>query len=263
MPRTPSALLAVALAALPLCAQTIRYAPGQYRYTVVDSIKRSDVRGDSKQSYTLVATQAMALLLAPRGADSLRIRLTLEANRLTSDLPVQLPHVEKLDGTVVEGTMTAAGRVVRHTYHSPDSVSLEVAALTDNMTQFLLWVTPNATIGQPVTDTTSSRQTDGGSDVTERTITTTTIEGDTVFAGQKAWRIRRDTETQVAGVMLQQGLSLQESGGGTGTGYFYISKAGVYLGSHAKSSTTTTLKLPDGTSMASALVATSSVALVK
>jgi len=263
MRRTLTTSLAIALAALALPAQAIRYAPGQYRYAVVDSIKRSDVRGEAKQSYTLVATQQMAILLTPRGGDSLRARYTLEVNRLSSDLPVQLPQVQKLEGTVVEGTMTAAGRMVRHTYHSPDSVSLEVAALADNMTQFLLWVTPGATVGRSITDTTSSRQTDGGSDITERTVTTTTIEGDTTFAGQPAWRIRRDTETRVDGVLMQQGNAMQESGGGNGTGYFYISKSGVYLGSSARSSTTTTLKLPDGTSIASALNAVSIVTLVK
>src|SRR6516162_3717826 len=142
MRRTLTTSLAIALAAAALPAQAIRYAPGQYRYAIVDSIKRSDVRGDAKQSYTIVATQAMAVLLTPRGSDSLRVRYTLERNRLTSDLPVQLPQVEKLEGTVVEGTMTASGRMIRHTYHSPDSLSLEVAALADNMTQFLLWVTP-------------------------------------------------------------------------------------------------------------------------
>ena len=233
------ALAALALVALALRAQSIRYAPGQYRYAVVDSIKRSDVRGEAKQSYTLVATQQMAILLTPRGGDSLRARYTLEVNRLSSDLPVQLPQVQKLEGTVVEGTMTAAGRMVRHTYHSPDSVSLEVAALADNMTQFLLWVTPGATVGRSITDTTSSRQTDGGSDITERTVTTTTIEGDTTFAGQPAWRIRRDTETRVDGVLMQQGNAMQESGGGSGTGYFYISKSGVYLGSSARTSSAT------------------------
>ena len=262
MRRTLTTSLAIALSAAALPAQAIRYAPGQYRYAIVDSIKRSDVRGDAKQSYTIVATQAMAVLLTPRGSDSLRVRYTLERNRLTSDLPVQLPQVEKLEGTVVEGTMTASGRMIRHTYHSPDSLSLEVAALADNMTQFLLWVTPGATVGRSITDTTSSRQTDGGSDITERTVTTTTIEGDTTFAGQKAWRIRRDTETHVDGVLMQEGNALQESGGGNGTGYFYVSKSGVYLGSSAKSSTTTMLKLPDGTSIASALAATSTVTLV-
>lgn len=82
MRRTLTTSLAIALAAAALPAQAIRYAPGQYRYAIVDSIKRSDVRGDAKQSYTIVATQAMAVLLTPRGSDSLRVRYTLEKNRL-------------------------------------------------------------------------------------------------------------------------------------------------------------------------------------
>src|SRR5262249_14251869 len=125
------------------------------------------------------------------------------------------------------------------------------------------WVTPAATIGKAVTDTTSSRQTDGGSDLTERTVTTTTILGDTTYAGQRAWRIRRDTEVQVAGTLMQEGQALQESGGGTGTGTFYVTERGVYLGSKTQSATTTTLTLPAGTTIASALNATSSVPLVK
>jgi hypothetical protein len=258
----PLALL-ITLAALPLHAQLVHYAPGQFRYDVVNVIKRSDVRGDTRQDYTITATQTMALLLTPRGTDSLRMRITLEANALKSDLPIQLPHVERMNGTVVEGVMTSAGRVLHFTHHSPDSSSLEVSALADNMSRFLLWVTPGATVGKPVTDTTSSRETDGGTDVTERTVTTTTIVGDTVYAGQKAWRIRRDTEVQVSGVLMQQGQSLQESGGGTGTGMFYVTESGVYLGSKTQSATTTALKLPDGSTITSALDANSSVTLVK
>jgi len=259
MLRTLASLFPLATLALP--AQVVRYAPGEYRYTVVITRKQSDERGGAKQDYTVTARQTLALLLAPRGADSLRMRLTLVSYTLSSDLPVQLPPVERMNGTVVEGVMTVAGRVVHYSRHSPDSSSVEVDALAENMSRFLLWVTPGGTIGKPVVDTTSSRQSEGGNDITERTVTTTTIEGDTVFGGKKAWRIRRDTEVEVAGVQMQQGNAMQLAGGGTGTGYFYVSTTGVYLGSTARSTTTTTLKLPDNTSIASALDATSTVTL--
>ena len=97
------------LAAAALPAQAIRYAPGEYKYSVATVIKQSQEMGDQKQASTINLAQRMAVLLIARGADSLRFRTTLEDYTISADLPIQLPDVGKLKGTIVEGVMTAYG----------------------------------------------------------------------------------------------------------------------------------------------------------
>ena len=259
-PLTLAALAMAAGAALP--AQAIRYAPGEFRYGVVTVIKRSDARGDQKQDYTITANQALTLLLTPRGADSLRFRITLDAYTLGSDLPVQLPAVSQLQGTVVEGVITASGRMVRYSHRSPVTSGADVLALAENMSRFLVTVSPDAVTGATAVDTTSSRQSNAGGELLERTITTTKVDGDTTFAGQKAWRIRRDTDVTVSGTTMQSGQALHVEGGGTGTGTFFLSMKGVYLGALTRSTTSTAITLPDGGAVVSSQEATSTIQLV-
>lgn len=259
--RSLSALTLLAAAALP--AQAIRYAPVEAKYSVVTAIKRSDVRGDQKQDYTVTASQAMSLLLTARGADSLRFRLTLDSYSLASDLPIQLPNVGLMKGTVVEGVMTTAGRMLHYTHRSPVTSGADLIAVADNMSRFLVTVAPGATYGSSTTDTTSSHRANDGGDLDERTIATTMVDGDTVFAGQKAWRIRRSTVITVAGSTVQGGQTLRIAGGGTGSGVFYLSTKGVYLGAVTRSATNTTITLPDGSTVASAQDATSTISQLK
>lgn len=258
-----SLALALVVLAPALPAQLVKYAPGQYRYSIVNAIKQNEVRGGGKQEYSMTAKQTMALFLAPRDAGSLRMRLTLEAYSLVSDLPIQLPRVEQMNGTVVDGVITTTGRLLRYTHHSPDSATFEVAAVAENMSHFLLYVTPDAVVGKTITDTTSSLPANSGNGIGDRTVTSTTIEGDTVIGGQKAWRIRRETEVQMSGELLQEGRTLQQTGEATGSGYFYVSDAGVYLGSTTHFVTTTTLRFPDGTAVSTAVDASTTVTLVK
>jgi hypothetical protein len=263
MPR-PLTLAALALAAgAALPAQSIRYAPGEFRYGVVSQIKRRDTRGDQKQDYTITTNQAMSLLLTPRGNDSLRFRMTLDAYTIGSDLPVKLPDVGRLQGTIVEGVMTAYGRMVHYSHRAPATAGggADVLELAENMSQFLITLAPDAANGSSRTDTTSSHNTNQGGDLTERTITTTTVDGDTVFAGQPAWRIRRDMSVTVDGTTMQGTQLLQVTGGGDGKGTFYLSKKGVYLGATTRTVTNTTITLPDGGAIVSTQEALSTITL--
>jgi hypothetical protein len=246
LPRAALAAALVASLAAALPAQSIRYAAGEYRYGLVTVITRTDERGDQKQEYTITARQAFTLLLAPKATDTLRFHLTLDAYTLGSNLPVKLPDVGLLKGTVVDGVMTTWGRMAHYSYRTPAAGDPDAPKLADNMSQFLPAVPPDAAPGLSTTDTTSNHQADAGGDILERTITTTTVLDDTVFAGQKAWRIRRETVVGVSGNTMQGTQSLPVSGGGNGAGTFYISKQGVFLGSVTHTSTNTTITLPDG-----------------
>jgi hypothetical protein len=237
---------AALLTAAALPAQAIRYAPGDYKYSVTTVIKQSQEMGDQKQGSTIGITQRMAVLLIARGADSLRFRTTLEDYTISADLPIQLPDVGKLKGTVVEGAMTAYGRVAHYSHRSPVTSGADVIALAENMSRFVLALSPNAAKGYTWTDTASTHNKNDGGELSERTVTTTLIDGDTVVAGVKAWRIRRHTTVTVKGMTVQDGASLPITSDGDGTGTFCISLQGVYLGAHTANASVTTIQLPTG-----------------
>jgi len=246
MPTLRSISCLALLAAAPLSAQAIRYAPGQYKYAVATTIKQSQAMGDQTQASTIMLTQKMAVLLIARGSDSLRFRTTLEDYTISANLPIQLPDVAKLKGTVVEGVMTAYGRVAHYTHRSTVTSGADVIALAENMSRFIIALSPSAVKGTTWTDTTSSHDKNAGGEISERTIITTVVDGDTVVNGVKAWRIRRRTVVMVKGTTVQNDASLPIASDGDGNGTYCLSLQGVYLGAHTTNKSVTTIQLPTG-----------------
>jgi len=234
------------LAGVALPAQAIRYAPGEYKYSVATVIKQSQEMGDQKQASTINLSQRIAVLLIARGPDSLRFRTTLEDYSISADLPIQLPDVAKLKGTVVEGVMTSYGRVAHYTHRSAVTSGADVIALAENMSRFIIALSPSAAKGTTWTDTTSSHDKNVGGEISERTIITTVVDGDTVVDGMKAWRIRRRTVVAVTGTTVQNGASLPITSDGDGTGTYCLSLQGVYLGAITTNKSVTTIQLPSG-----------------
>lgn len=263
MPTLRSLPLFALLAAVALPAQAIRYIPGEHKYAVATVIKQSQVMGDQKQASTIALEQRLAVLLIARGADSLRFRTTLEDYTISADLPIQLPDVSKLKGTIVEGSMTAYGRVSHFTHRSPVTSGADVIALADNMSRFILALSPRADKGVTWTDTTSSHNKNDGGELTERTITTTVVDGDTVVAGMKAWRIRRQTSVSVKGMTVQNGTPLPIASEGTGIGTFCVSLQGVYLGARTANNSVTTIQLPTGGVVTQTSASDVTIALLK
>ncbi len=243
----PLPILALAiLGVLPAAAQSIRYAPGEYKYTVTTISKQSQTMGDQKQASTLTLDQRISLLLVARGADSLRFRTVLDDYTLSADLPIQLPDVAPLKGTTVEGVMTAAGRVAHFTRRSSAASGAEVQTLADNMSRFLIALAPTGVNKKSWTDTTTIHDTHDGADLIERTITVTTVDGDTVVAGVHAWRVRRQIAVTRRGTTIEAGQPLQTTGEQNGSGTFCVSVKGVYLGARTTSTGANSITLPDG-----------------
>ena len=76
-----------------------------------------------------------------------------------------------------------------------------------------------------------------------RTITTSTILGDTTYQGHRAWRVHRAAGLTIAATQstLEQNLSVD--GHGSAEGVYFISRDGVYLG--ATSNETMTMNVTD------------------
>jgi hypothetical protein len=256
----PLAAATLALAST-LSAQSLRYAPGEFKYTALIVIKQNQVLGAQSTKSTVTSDERMSLLLAPRGTDSLRFRLALDQWTLSADVPIQLQDFSALQGTVVEGAMTGGGRLAHYTYRSPAGTGPDVAAHAQQMSQFLIVLPRGPLTGRSWSDTTVSPPSSDGTDLAERTITTTVVAGDTMYAGERAWRLRRETTFTRQGTMLQGTQRLAVSAQASGQGTYYISARGVFLGARTTMQSSSTITLADGQVTTLAQDATSVIAL--
>ena len=231
---TPLIALAAFAGASTVPAQgTVRYAPGAQRYHLISVVKRTQEMEGQKTEYQITNEQRVSLNIVQHGKDTLRFAVTLDSSRLSSNLPVQLPDLSKLQGTQVSGAMSPSGKVYSVTASVVADSGTDTQSLVEGMSRFLLQVPPGVKVGSSWVDTATSTVKREGNDLKSKTITTTTLLGDTTFAGQRAWRLERKLVLQIGGTQVQGSDQLSMKGEGTGSGMYYVSTKGVYLGSTA------------------------------
>ena len=240
----PLFALAALVGAAPLASQgTVRYAPGARHYHLISVLKRTQETQGQKTEYQITNEQRFSLNIIARSKDTLRFAVTLDSSRLSSNLPVQLPDLSKLQGTQVSGAMSPSGKVYSVTASVVADSGTDTQSLVEGMSRFLLQVPPGVKVGSSWVDTSTSMVNRDGNDLESRTITTTTLLGDTTFAGEKAWRFERKLVLQIGGTQVQGSDQLAVKGDGTGSGMYYVSTKGVYLGSTATQSMTMTVAI--------------------
>ncbi|MBX6331796.1 MAG: hypothetical protein IRY91_08110 [Gemmatimonadaceae bacterium] len=236
--------LATASGALPAQAGIV-YAPGNHQYHLLSVINRVQEVQGQKSEFKITNEQRLSVRISAHGRDTLDFAYTLDSSRLTSEPPVQLPDVSKLQGVQVSGSMSPLGKVyVVHSTASADDP--DAANLIEGMSKFLVTLPKGAKVGSTWTDTTLNSVKRDGNNLDMRTITTSKILGDTMYAGQRAWRVQRTSVLHLEGNQSQNGQALQVAGDGTGDGMYYVSTSGTYLGSSATQRMSMKITLPGG-----------------
>ncbi|HEY9516751.1 MAG TPA: hypothetical protein VIQ74_13825 [Gemmatimonadaceae bacterium] len=244
--RAAASVLAVvgtfAAAALPAQA-TIKYAPVATRYHLISVITRSQEQGGQKTEFKITNEQQVSVQLSEHGKDTLDFAYTLDSSRVVSNPPVQLPDVSRLAGTKVNGSMSRSGKVYAVTSNAAAD-NADAKNLIEGMSKFLLVLPENAAVGSSWTDTTVNSVGREGNNLDMSSITTSRVVGDTTYQGQKAWRVQRTSVLALNGNQSQSGQALRVEGAGTGSGMYYVSTAGVYLGSFASQSMNLQITIP-------------------
>lgn len=261
------AIIAVLAAASALPAQQqgrneITYAPGARRYKLVSVVKRTQQQGGQKAEFTITNEQQVSVNIAQHGKDTLDFSYTLDSTHLSTNPPMQLPDVRRMQGTKVSGSMSPTGRVYAH----QSSIAEDDAAahsLVEGMIRFLVTLPAGAKVGTTWADTATNSVKSDGNNLDMRTITTSKVLGDTTFAGERAWRVERTSVLSLSGDQNQNGQLLKVAGQGNGSGMYYVSTAGVYLGSAATQHMSMTISIPGGQSVPVTQEVTSKVELVK
>jgi hypothetical protein len=249
MPSTAACLSAAIVglasaAALPAQGGGIVYAPGAHHYRVTSTITSTQEAGGRKAQVQIGTQNNVTLEVSPYKADTLHFAITLDSSTISSEPEMPLPDFHKYYGLNVKGAMSPAGEVFSTASSADSAGDPNAQRFVEGLSHFLLVLPKGATVGTSWADTITTP--DGsGQAVQSRTITTSRVLGDTTYAGQKAWRIQQTSGTTLKGMVEQQGRQIPVNGQGTGTTMYYVSRAGVYLGSTM--SQTVTIKAADGT----------------
>jgi hypothetical protein len=242
-----SFLLLLAPAAL-LSAQgaAALYTPGAHRYGFTSVVKREQEHLGTKQSLEITTVQQVSLELARKTRDTLTLVVTLDSSSSSASNGADLPNLNGLKGVGIQGTMSPAGKV----YAFAPKTALDdelVKQIQTGMSRMLPVFPKGVAVGTAWVDTNVTAVNNEGNDLRTTTIVTSTILGDTTYDGQAAIRVQRKFAQKMSGKGAQLGETMQFDGAGDGSGMYYVSRAGVFLGSTETTSSSMTLSLqPSG-----------------
>ncbi len=224
-----AALSVLAISALP--AQTVAtYAPGSRRYHLMSVISRDQEQDGQHSKFTITNEQIVSVTLAAHAKDTLEFAYTMDSSSVVSDPPVTLPDISGMKGTQVHGVMSPSGKV--YTFSSTAQQNdPDMKNLIEGMTRFLVTLPQHPRVGNKWVDTTTNKQESNGAHLDLKTITTSSILGDTTYQGQPAWRVHRAADLSIAGTQSTLDQDLSVDGHGSSDGFYFISSDGVYLGS--------------------------------
>ena len=266
----PARLCALLLAAttLPALGQ-IHYAPGTQHYRLHSTVRRIQEQNGQKTDGTITNDQLVTVAIqAARGkstvgdGDTLHFAVSLDSVNLSSNLAVQLPDISVMQGTKVTGDMLPSGKVLSFNSDTKAADGVDRESIVSSMAHFLLPLPDAAKLGTNWTDTANTNVSKDGNTIKTQTITTSSVLGDTTYAGQKAWRVRRQSVLTVSGTQTQSNQMITMDGDGTGEGMYYIGANGTYLGSTASQKMSMTVKAA-GTVIPVTQTATSTVEIAR
>lgn len=262
-----SAILLVA-STLPALGQ-IHYAPTVQRYRLHSTVTRSQEMNGEKTSGVITNEQQVTMSIqAPKSKraisdkDTLQFAVTLDSINMSSNLAVQLPDVQVMQGTKVSGAMLPSGKVLTFSSDTKAADGVDRESIISAMAHFLLTVPQTAGAGAKWTDTVTANVSKDGSVINTQTITQSQVIGDTTVAGQAAWRVHRSSALVISGSQQQENQKITMDGTGTGEAMYYIGTNGVFLGSTQTQTMKETVKAA-GTVIPVTQTATSTVTIVR
>ena len=261
------ALLLVA-STLPALGQ-IHYAPTVQHYRLHSTVQRSQEQNGQKTDGLITNEQQVTVMIqgpAAKGAlsdtDTLHFAVTLDSVNMSSNLTVQLPNVQVMQGTKVSGVMLPSGKVLTFSSDTKSTDGVDRESIVSSMAHFLLTLPASAGAGAKWSDTATTNFSKDGSTLNTQTITMSQVIGDTTVAGQAAWRVHRTSTLMISGTQAQENQKITMEGTGTGEAMYYIGTNGIYLGSTSTQAMKETVKAA-GTVIPVTQTATSTVTIVR
>lgn len=219
----------VALSCVVTGARRPAGAPVTARYRVDQSLKQdidATSAGKGKQSIAFNTSTFLTLTLTDT-AGGRSVRVVVDSMRGDSAAPVPPAVFDSAKGAEYHAFLSAAGKLSElEAVHASDAALRVQGFLND----FFPWVKAGARKGEQWADTSAKTTTDGKDSVVVRRVTAYRVEGNEKRDSRKAMRITSEYQSTVAGTQPTPNGPARLAGSGKGTGTYFVSPDGLYLG---------------------------------
>jgi hypothetical protein len=217
-----TAVAALAAASASLAPVTAKYRVDQ---TLTQDIDAS-AAGKGKQRVSFTTSSFLTLTLTDStGGKS--VRIVVDSMRGDSSAPIPAAVFDSAKGAEFHAFLSASGKLSEL---EGAGVSEAAARVQGFLTDFFPWVKAGAKTGEQWADTSARTTTDGTDSVVVKRITAYRVVGNETRDARKAVRIASEYRSTVAGTQATPNGPARIEGGGKGTGTYYVSPDGLYLG---------------------------------
>jgi hypothetical protein len=229
--RSSSLALALMLALPgPAIAQSFEYAPTKAQYRLTSTTKGAQEAMGQKQEFESSNSQLLSVTLARQTRDTVALTVVLDSITAVGPMGMVPPGLDKLIGIKVSAKLSPFGAV--YASEGPaDTTIANLAQITEEMGRFLPRIRGKLAAGSTWTDTTSGKVKQNGLDIDRTVVSKFTVVGDTSVAGEKGWKIARESNTSLSGTGAPQGQPMTMEGKSNGKGTLVVSQKGVFVGS--------------------------------
>ena len=218
-----------AMAAATLALPAFRAAPLTVKYRVDQSLTQevdATSAGQGKQTLQFTTSTFVTVMLND-SAGGRTMRVVIDSLKGDSTVPIPPAVMDSARGGEFRAFVSKAGKPSPLT---PTGTSAAAAQVQGLLADFYPWVRAGLKVGDAWTDTTVNTTGAGSDTVTVRRITSYKAAATESRGNVRALRITTDHRSDVAGVQpTPQGPATIEGTGG-GTGAYYVSPDGRYLG---------------------------------
>jgi hypothetical protein len=212
----------VAAAPAPHGPVTARYRVDQTLTQDVDATSA----GKGKQSISF-STSSFVTLTFTDSTHGKAVRVVVDSMRGDSTAPVPAAVFDSARGAEFRGFLNEAGKL-----SELEAVNVSPAAsrVQGFISDFFPWVKAGVKSGERWADTSSRATTDGTDSVVVRRITSYRAVANETHNARKAVRITSEYQSSVAGSQPTPNGPARIEGAGKGTGTYFVSSDGTYLG---------------------------------
>jgi len=225
MPARRLACLTLAL----LGAAPASHAPVTSRFRVDQTLTQevdATAAGKGKQSVSFSTSSFLTVTLSDT-AGGRAVRIVVDSMRGDSATPIPAAVFDSARGAEFHAFLSTAGKL---SDLEAVNVSPAAARVQGFLTDFFPWVKAGAKTGEQWADTSTRVTTNGTDSVVVKRVTTYRVIGTETRPTRKALRIASEYASTVAGTQPTDRGPARVEGSGKGTGTYFVSSDGAYLG---------------------------------
>ena len=213
-----------------LAQSGFEYAPTKAQYRLTSNTKGAQEAMGQKQEFESSNTQLLSVSLARQTKDTVALTVVLDSIVAVGPMGMVPPGLDKLIGISVSAKLSPFGAV--YSLAGPtDTTIANIGQVTEEMGRFLPRIRGKLAPGSTWADTTTGKIKQNGIDIDRRVLSKYTVVGDTTVAGEKGWKISRESTTSLTGTGAPQGQPMTMEGSSTGKATLVMSPKGVFVGS--------------------------------